>query len=172
MSQVLTNLWSNAHEAIEERRRVRWGTIWLRRPKMSILTLEGVVEGGWVRLVNSAALPENSKVYVVVPDASLVPATQTLPADEKPDRPERMRRAENQYRLARQYPGEYVVLVGEHTIHHSQDRQEAIAAFRHAALDFPPHRPVFIRPGGRPRKPPVVRGRALALRTGDLYSKV
>ncbi len=35
---------------------------------MSVMTLEGVVEEGRIRLVDSAVLPENRTVYVVVPD--------------------------------------------------------------------------------------------------------
>lgn len=35
---------------------------------MSVLTLEGFVEGGKIRLADSAVLPEKKKVYVVVPD--------------------------------------------------------------------------------------------------------
>lgn len=34
---------------------------------MSVLTLEGWVEGGQARLLEEAALPEKTKVYVVVP---------------------------------------------------------------------------------------------------------
>lgn len=36
---------------------------------MSVLTLEGLVEGGRVRLLEEAALPDKTKVYVVVPGA-------------------------------------------------------------------------------------------------------
>ncbi len=36
--------------------------------EMSVLTLEGVVEDGKVRLTDSEVLPEKQKVYVVVPD--------------------------------------------------------------------------------------------------------
>ena len=35
---------------------------------MSVMTLEGVVEEGRIRLVDGAVLPENRTVYVVVPD--------------------------------------------------------------------------------------------------------
>lgn len=35
---------------------------------MSVLTLEGWVEGGQVRLLEKTALPEKTKVYVVVPE--------------------------------------------------------------------------------------------------------
>lgn len=34
---------------------------------MSVLTLEGWVEGGRVRLLEETSLPEKTKVYVVVP---------------------------------------------------------------------------------------------------------
>ena len=37
---------------------------------MSVLTLEGFVEGGQIRLTEPAVLPEKRKVYVVVPDIS------------------------------------------------------------------------------------------------------
>lgn len=79
---------------------------------------------------------------------------------------DRMRLAEEQYRLAAQYPGEYVVLVGKHVVHHSADRRQAVDAYRHAAVDDPCHRPVIVSPGSRPRKPPIVRGRALAGKLG------
>jgi hypothetical protein len=36
---------------------------------MSVLTLEGMVEGGRVRLLEEAAFPDKTKVYVVVPGA-------------------------------------------------------------------------------------------------------
>ncbi|HSL84951.1 MAG TPA: hypothetical protein VLF66_19405 [Thermoanaerobaculia bacterium] len=36
---------------------------------MSVLTLEGWVEGGQVRLREEAPLPDKTKVYVVVPGA-------------------------------------------------------------------------------------------------------
>jgi hypothetical protein len=38
---------------------------------MALLTVEGVVENGRVRITGSITLPENTKVYVVVPDAPL-----------------------------------------------------------------------------------------------------
>jgi hypothetical protein len=37
---------------------------------MSVTAIEGVVEDGLIRLPNSVHLPENAKVYVVVPDAA------------------------------------------------------------------------------------------------------
>jgi len=36
---------------------------------MKVMTYEGVVENGRVRLPAGVSLPENAKVYVVVPDA-------------------------------------------------------------------------------------------------------
>ncbi len=84
------------------------------------------------------------------------------------DRPsdQRMRLAKEQYRLAGQYPNEYVVLVGDRIVHHSSDRRQAAQAYDRAALDSSPRRPVIVRPGGRLRKPPVVRGRALTRKLG------
>jgi hypothetical protein len=35
---------------------------------MSIPTLEGIVENGQIRLLGNVPLPENAKVYVLVPD--------------------------------------------------------------------------------------------------------
>jgi len=35
---------------------------------MAILTFEGVVENGQIRLRDNVTLPERSKVYVVIPD--------------------------------------------------------------------------------------------------------
>ncbi len=35
---------------------------------MSVITIEGVVENGQVRLPASVRLPERAKVYVIVPD--------------------------------------------------------------------------------------------------------
>jgi len=36
---------------------------------MKVATYEGIVEGGSVRLPEEVKLPENSKVYIIVPDA-------------------------------------------------------------------------------------------------------
>jgi hypothetical protein len=35
---------------------------------MSVVTLEGIVENGQIRLITNVQLPENTKVYVVIPD--------------------------------------------------------------------------------------------------------
>ena len=66
-----------------------------------------------------------------------------------------------QYQLAGQYPGEYVVLVGERVLHHSTDRREAGRAYNRVFLDYPTATPVMVDPE-RPRHPrpkPIVRGR-------------
>jgi hypothetical protein len=36
---------------------------------MSVMTVEGIVENGRIRLREGVTLPENAKVYVVVPEA-------------------------------------------------------------------------------------------------------
>ena len=36
---------------------------------MAILTIEGIVENGQIRLRDHVVLPEHTKVYVVIPDA-------------------------------------------------------------------------------------------------------
>ena len=38
---------------------------------MSVITIEGVVENGQVRLPSNVRLPERAKVYVIVPDAKV-----------------------------------------------------------------------------------------------------
>jgi hypothetical protein len=40
---------------------------------MGIVTLEGVVEGGQIRLKDNVRLPEKTKVYVIVPDIQIKP---------------------------------------------------------------------------------------------------
>ena len=40
---------------------------------MAILTVEGIVENGQIRLRDPVALPEHAKVYVVIPDTETVP---------------------------------------------------------------------------------------------------
>ena len=41
---------------------------------MALMTVEGVVVDGRIRLPEGVALPERAKVYVVVPDVSSAPA--------------------------------------------------------------------------------------------------
>ena len=40
---------------------------------MAILTVEGVVENGQIRLCDHVTLPEQTKVYVVIPDVETAP---------------------------------------------------------------------------------------------------
>jgi hypothetical protein len=46
-----------------------------QRWNMAILTLEGIVENGQIRLRDNVVLPEHSKVYVVIPDVETAPQT-------------------------------------------------------------------------------------------------
>jgi hypothetical protein len=39
---------------------------------MAILTVEGIVENGQIRLRDNVTLPEHTKVYVVIPDVETV----------------------------------------------------------------------------------------------------
>ncbi len=83
--------------------------------------------------------------------------------DALPEEPERQGSlADRQYLLARQYPEEYVVLMGDAIVHHTRDREEAADAFDRAALGSSSLRPVIVSPASKPRRFPVVRGRALA----------
>ncbi len=67
-----------------------------------------------------------------------------------------------QRRLAcQQYPGEYVVLVGERIVAHSSDRQEALRAYRVAATGSTPMEPVLVDLEAKPRRRPILRGRSL-----------
>jgi hypothetical protein len=40
---------------------------------MAILTIEGIVENGQIRLRDNVTLPEHTKVYVVIPDFETAP---------------------------------------------------------------------------------------------------
>lgn len=40
---------------------------------MAILTLEGIVENGRIRLPDNVMLPEHTKVYVVIPEGETAP---------------------------------------------------------------------------------------------------
>lgn len=40
---------------------------------MALLTVEGIVENGQIRLCEPIILPEHARVYVVVPDVASVP---------------------------------------------------------------------------------------------------
>ena len=57
---------------------VHWGAIGLslqsyQRWNMAILTVEGVVENGQIRLRDNVVLPEHTKVYVVIPEMETAP---------------------------------------------------------------------------------------------------
>lgn len=43
---------------------------------MSIVTLEGVVEKGQIRLTTGIHLPDNTKVYIVVPGIQIEPGAR------------------------------------------------------------------------------------------------
>jgi hypothetical protein len=45
----------------------------LSEVNMAILTVEGVVENGQIRLRDYVALPEHTKVYVIIPDVETAP---------------------------------------------------------------------------------------------------
>ena len=38
---------------------------------MGVLTIEGIVDNGQIKLTSDVRLPENAKVYVVVPDMKI-----------------------------------------------------------------------------------------------------
>ena len=44
---------------------------------MAILTVEGIVENGQIRLRDHVVLPEHTKVYVVIPDVEAASTTRT-----------------------------------------------------------------------------------------------
>jgi hypothetical protein len=69
--------------------------------------------------------------------------------------------AERQYRLARQYPGDYVVLVGEQVVHHSGNRDAAFRAYDDAFAGRSAPCPVLVEPNAAPKRTPVLRGHAL-----------
>lgn len=46
---------------------------------MSVMTLEGVVENGTIRLVNPMTLPENARVYIVIPEIQSDKAARIYP---------------------------------------------------------------------------------------------
>lgn len=83
----------------------------------------------------------------------------TAPEKEVAPTPESL--AQRQYRLAEEYSGEFVVLVGEEVVFHSSDRQCAFDAYDRAFVDFPSRRPVIVDPTRRLRRRPLVRGRSL-----------
>lgn len=38
---------------------------------MSVITLEGIVENGQIRLTTGVRLPEHARVYIIIPDAQI-----------------------------------------------------------------------------------------------------
>ena len=85
-------------------------------------------------------------------------ATKPEPAKVAAGAPESL--PQRQYRLASQYPGEFVVLVGEEVVYHSPDRQAAFEAHDQAFVDWPSGSPVIVDPQRGPRRRPIVRGRS------------
>jgi hypothetical protein len=45
---------------------------------MSVITFEGIVEDGQIRLSPAVRLPDNTKVFVVVPEMQVEPAAHIL----------------------------------------------------------------------------------------------
>ncbi|MCP4660087.1 MAG: hypothetical protein GY856_32195 [bacterium] len=124
------------------------------------------------KLRGSADPPFDGPSSANGPQATPSQRLRPTAASEKPppDGPiiDPMQLAEEQYRLAGQYPNEYVVLIGERIVHHSPDRRQAAEAYNRAALGSSSMRPAIVRPGSGPRKPPVVRGRALTRKLGGM----
>ncbi len=96
-------------------------------------------------------------------------AGRSTAADESRQSPNGSALARAQYRLAGQYPKDYVVLVGERIVFRSSDRQVAFGAYDQACRDFPEVVPVIVEPGGRERRAPLFRGRTLT--TSDGFSR-
>lgn len=95
-------------------------------------------------------------VAVYFTELTREPAGRTATTDEIADSlPQR------QYLLASQYPGEYIVLVGERVVHHGSDRKAAGSAYRQAFADHPSSIPVMVDPNRPRQRRPIVRGRAL-----------
>ena len=73
-------------------------------------------------------------------------------------------RAERQYALARQHPGEYVVLVDDEVLFHSPDRDAAEVAYEAARGRTDGGYPVLVGPGATSPFIPTIRGRSLSKR--------
>lgn len=77
--------------------------------------------------------------------------------------------AARQAALADAYPDEYVVLLGDRVIAHTQDKEEAYAQYD-AAFECDAE-PIILPPGALRRiRPPVIRGRALTQVPGGQVS--
>ncbi len=118
-----------------------------------------------------------SVVEVIVLPAESVPASSREASEASDqieeaveDAKERLngsKLARTQYSLARQYPQDYVIMVGERVAFHSPDRKAAFGAFDQACEDFPEAVPVIVEPGGKERKAPRFRGRSMNTRVGS-----
>src|SRR5579872_6168724 len=73
-----------------------------------------------------------------------------------------LERAEQQDVLARQFPGEFVVLVDQDVIFHATDRSTALDAYQRARSRPDGRYPVFIAPDALLPTIPIVRGRSMA----------
>ncbi len=105
-----------------------------------------------------------SLVEVIVLPAEAEPtSTAARTAERSESGKERLNGGElvrAQYRLAGQYPKDYVVLVRDRILFHSPDRGAAFRAYDQACEDHPTVLPVVVEPGGKERRAPLFRGRA------------
>ncbi len=103
---------------------------------------------------------ERGGVILVLPltreSSDAPPEPEALLASNADDLPTRQRRLAQD-----RHPGDYVVLVEDRIFHHSQDRQEALRAYKEAAAASPTSRPVIVSPDARPKRSPILRGRSL-----------
>ncbi len=110
-----------------------------------------------------------SLVEVIVLPAEAEPSsTGARAAETSESGEERLNGGElvrEQYRLAGQYPEDYVILVRDRIVFHSPDRRAAFGAYDQACEDYPAALPVVVEPGGKERRAPVFRGRAFVTRT-------
>ena len=69
---------------------------------MSVTTYQGTVENGQIRLAGNVHLPENAKVYVIVPDI------ESNASDKKFDLAEMVSRMPSDYQVSEESFGEPV----------------------------------------------------------------
>ncbi len=120
----------------------------------TIEALATVDEGGTIRVPGHREVPPGEHRIVIVIDESLAPERED-PPESLPDR---------QYRLASEFPGEYVVLVGERVVHHSADLAEAGRAYEQAFADKTASSPVMVDPNRPRQRRPMIRDRRLSRR--------
>jgi hypothetical protein len=78
-----------------------------------------------------------------------------------PPEDERERAIQRQYRAARAFPGEVVVLVGSRVVYHGTDREEAVRRYEAVADQLDEGTPAFIEPDEAiPQRDPIVRARS------------